>query len=74
MEKVLDEGIIMKNGKILRKITKEDFTFETFIPGDNSNFAYNASLAVSKKYFKGFSWNIGLFCSANPCSPFDFNT
>lgn len=26
----------------------EEYTFETFIPGDNSNFAYNASLAVAK--------------------------
>ena len=28
MEKVLDEGIIMKNGKILRQFTKEDITPE----------------------------------------------
>ena len=26
----------------------ENFTFDTFIPGENSNFAYNASLAVAK--------------------------
>ncbi len=29
-------------------LLQEEFTFETFIPGDNSNFAYNAALAVSK--------------------------
>ncbi len=27
----------------------EDFTFETFVPGDNSNFAYNACLAAAKE-------------------------
>lgn len=26
----------------------ENFTFDTFIPGDNSNFAYKASMAVAK--------------------------
>lgn len=43
--------------KIVRKVhplLKEDFIFDTFIPGDNSNFAYNGALAVAqnpgKKY------------------------
>ncbi len=30
-------------------LLQENFTFDTFIPGENSNFAYNASLAVAKK-------------------------
>jgi chromosomal replication initiator protein len=29
-------------------LLQEEYTFDTFIPGDNCNFAYNASLAVSK--------------------------
>ncbi len=29
-------------------LLQENFTFDTFIPGENSNFAYNASLAVAK--------------------------
>ncbi len=29
-------------------LLQEEYTFETFIPGDNCNFAYNASLSVAK--------------------------
>ena len=29
-------------------LLNEEYTFDNFIPGDNSNFAYNASLAVAK--------------------------
>ena len=29
-------------------LLQEEYTFDTFIPGDNSNFAYNASVAVAK--------------------------
>lgn len=28
---------------------REEFTFENFVPGDNSSFAYNAALAVAKQ-------------------------
>ena len=35
-------------------LLQEEFTFDTFIPGDNSRFAYNAAIAVAnepgKKY------------------------
>ncbi|MFA6857162.1 MAG: chromosomal replication initiator protein DnaA [Treponema sp.] len=34
---------------------REDFTFETFVSGDNNNFAYNASIAVSKEPGKKFN-------------------
>jgi chromosomal replication initiator protein len=30
------------------QLLQEEYTFDTFIPGDNSNFAYNASVAVAK--------------------------
>ncbi|MCK9170492.1 MAG: chromosomal replication initiator protein DnaA [Treponema sp.] len=34
---------------------REDFTFDTFVSGDNNNFAYNASIAVSKEPGKKFN-------------------
>ncbi len=36
-------------------LLQEEFTFDTFIPGDNSNFAYNASIAVSKNPGKKYN-------------------
>ena len=33
----------------------EDFTFDTFVPGDNSNYAYNAALAVAKNPGKKYN-------------------
>ena len=36
-------------------LLQEEYTFETFIPGDNSNFAYNASIAVSKNPGKQYN-------------------
>ena len=33
----------------------ESFTFDTFIPGDNSNFAYKASMAVAKNPGKQYN-------------------
>ena len=36
-------------------LLQEEFTFDTFIPGDNSNFAYNAALAVSKNPGKQYN-------------------
>jgi chromosomal replication initiator protein len=38
----------IKPVKKVHPLLKEDFIFDTFIPGDNSNFAYNAALAVAK--------------------------
>ena len=36
-------------------LLREEYTFDNFIPGENSNFAYNASLAVAKN--PGKQWN-----------------
>ena len=36
-------------------LLQEEYTFDTFIPGDNSNFAYNASVAVAKKPGKQYN-------------------
>ncbi len=37
------------------QLLQEEYTFDTFIPGDNSNFAYNASIAVAKKPGKEYN-------------------
>ena len=37
------------------QMLQEEYTFDTFIPGDNSNFAYNASVAVSKNPGKQYN-------------------
>ena len=34
---------------------REDFTFENFVPGENSNYAYNASIAAAKNPGKAFN-------------------
>jgi chromosomal replication initiator protein len=34
---------------------REDYTFETFVPGDNCSFAYNAALAVSRNPGKAYN-------------------
>ena len=39
---------VKKTEKKKHPLLQEEYTFDTFIPGDNSNFAYNASIAVSK--------------------------
>jgi len=36
-------------------LLQEEFTFDTFIPGDNSNYAYNAALAASKNPGKKYN-------------------
>ena len=36
-------------------LLQEEYTFDTFIPGDNSNFAYNASEAVAKNPGKQYN-------------------
>ena len=37
------------------QLLQEEYTFDTFIPGDNSNFAYNAAVAVAKKPGKQYN-------------------
>lgn len=36
---------------------REDFSFETFVPGENNNFAYNAALAIAKEPGKNQRYN-----------------
>jgi chromosomal replication initiator protein DnaA len=45
-----DEAISKKHPQL-----REDFTFDTFVSGDNNNFAYNAAIAVSKEPGKKFN-------------------
>lgn len=47
IEKTKAESV-KKTEKKKHPLLQEEYTFDTFIPGDNSNFAYNASIAVSK--------------------------
>ena len=47
------EGEEIKNKK--HPLLQENFTFDTFIPGDNSNFAYKASMAVAKNPGKQYN-------------------
>ena len=47
------EGEEHKNKK--HPLLQENFTFDTFIPGDNSNFAYKASMAVAKNPGKQYN-------------------
>jgi chromosomal replication initiator protein len=48
-----DEGEDHKFKK--HPLLQENFTFDTFIPGDNSNFAYKASMAVAKNPGKQYN-------------------
>lgn len=50
-EKSVTENKPLKKHPVLQ----EEYTFDTFIPGDNSNFAYNAALAVSKNPGKQYN-------------------
>ena len=43
-----ETSIYLNTKKKKHPLLQEEYTFESFIPGDNSNFAYNASIAVSK--------------------------
>jgi chromosomal replication initiator protein len=47
---VSEENISRKHPQL-----REDFTFDTFVSGDNNNFAYNAAIAVSKEPGKKFN-------------------
>ena len=50
------ESSAIKNTKKKKHpLLMEEYTFDTFIPGDNSNFAYNASIAVSKNPGKQYN-------------------
>ncbi|MBR4789539.1 MAG: chromosomal replication initiator protein DnaA [Treponema sp.] len=48
-----EAGEEQKNKK--HPLLQENFTFDTFIPGDNSNFAYKASMAVAKNPGKQYN-------------------
>ncbi len=48
-----EAGESHKNKK--HPLLQENFTFDTFIPGDNSNFAYKASMAVAKNPGKQYN-------------------
>ena len=51
-----DETSFSSNSKKKKHpLLQEEYTFDTFIPGDNSNFAYNASIAVSKNPGKQYN-------------------
>ncbi|MCR5189346.1 MAG: chromosomal replication initiator protein DnaA [Treponema sp.] len=52
-----DEELSSKESNKKKKefLLNEKFTFETFIPGDNSKFAYNASLTVAKNPGKQYN-------------------
>lgn len=47
-ENKIEEPVKQITKKKKYPLLQEEYTFDTFIPGDNSNFAYNASIAVSK--------------------------
>ena len=46
---------VKKTEKKKHPLLQEEYTFDTFIPGDNSNFAYNASIAVAKNPGKKYN-------------------
>ena len=50
-----------KTGFKKHQLLDEEFTFDTFIPGDNSRFAYNAAIAVANE--PGKKYNPILFYS-----------
>lgn len=43
-----DSSVISSSNKNQSSLLKPEYNFETFIPGENSNYAYNASVAVAK--------------------------
>ena len=52
-KEISTESNITKKKK--HSLLQEQFTFETFIPGDNSKFAYNAALTVAKNPGKQYN-------------------
>lgn len=53
--KTEEKKVEVSTTKKKHPLLQEDYTFDTFIPGDNSNFAYNASLAVAKNPGKQYN-------------------
>ncbi len=53
-EKPVQNKIITETPKKHPQL-REDFTFETFVPGDNSIYAYNASIAAAKNPGKAYN-------------------
>lgn len=54
-QKINQNNIETKSSKKKHPQLKEEQTFETFIPGENSSFAYNASIAVAKEPGKKYN-------------------
>ncbi len=53
--KEVETPVIKKPAKKQHPQLSEDFTFDSFVPGDNSNYAYNAALAVAKNPGKKYN-------------------
>lgn len=52
----IKENVVEKENKFKKHpLLEEKFTFDTFIPGDNSNFAYNAAVVVAKNPGKQYN-------------------
>lgn len=53
--KEVESPVVKKPAKKQHPQLSEDFTFDSFVPGDNSNYAYNAALAVAKNPGKKYN-------------------
>jgi len=53
--KIESEQEEIKTAKKVHPLLKEDFVFDSFIPGENSDFAYNGALAVAKNPGKKYN-------------------
>ena len=53
--KEVETPVIKKPAKKQHPQLSEDFTFDSFVPGDNSNYAYNAALAAAKNPGKKYN-------------------
>lgn len=53
--KEIETPVVKKPAKKQHPQLSEDFTFDSFVPGDNSNYAYNAALAVAKNPGKKYN-------------------
>ena len=53
--KEVETSVVKKPAKKQHPQLSEDFTFDSFVPGDNSNYAYNAALAVAKNPGKKYN-------------------
>ena len=52
---VVKKEVVKDSPKKKHPLLQEEYCFETFIPGDNSSFAYNAALAVAKNPGKTYN-------------------